>query len=100
MDLHAVDELDEREVVALIEFQAVRRHRVDLVRGVEAPRKAVACPPARVETDTYDLSMSYGPLALDARESRSEVEDEVISPAFRHRAVHVDSEAGCRRCDG
>jgi hypothetical protein len=62
-----------------------------LIAAVENPVPGPAAPPAANEDH---VRTHCGPLALDAKQAISDVEDEVIAPSLHHRPVYADAELG------
>jgi hypothetical protein len=92
-------ELDRPDVLKPVERQeetgikvgAVGRERVDLVRAVAPardPRRRASC---RLAPDANHVAFEWCPLALDANESWSQIEDEVVALAFAERSQDTDT---------
>jgi hypothetical protein len=58
----------------------------------------IGAPPTSSASDEDDVPRPGGPLALHAKESGPEIEDEVV-PLVSERAEHADSEPKSRSCD-
>jgi hypothetical protein len=69
----------ERQEIAATQLRTVRGERVDFFPPVNTAYETVAVPSGGVAAHNEDIPVSAGPLALDAKEPRTQVEDEVIA---------------------
>jgi hypothetical protein len=88
----------ERKEIALVEIDAVRRERVDLVSRVVALEQSVLRSTAAIAPDYEHVAASRCPLALDAGQPTAKIKDQVVSRAVADRLENVDAELD-RRCD-
>jgi len=78
------DHLDRKEI-ALIEFLAVRSHRVYLGNAVHGPGVASTRVPEAREIYDDHVPASRRPFALHADELRVDIEDEIVSAVLDQR---------------
>ncbi|MDQ2984779.1 MAG: hypothetical protein M3R70_12800 [Actinomycetota bacterium] len=99
-DLRSPREVSVREEVAPVKVRAVRGERIDLSFVVLPPKQSVAIPSARVTPHYNDVALSWRPLALDARQPRLHVEDQVVASTLCQRSVDVNAELGGGEANG
>jgi hypothetical protein len=80
------------EEVTLVEVEAVRSERIDLVSGISTLEESILGSPTAVTPDDEHVTGSCSPLALDPRETTAEVENKVRSAFRPPRLVTVDDE--------
>jgi hypothetical protein len=86
--------------VAAIQLRAIRSKRVDLARGVDPLEKARAVTTSGVAPDDDDIAMPRCPLAFDAPEAFSDLEDQVAASTLCNWSVDVDAQPHGREGDG
>jgi hypothetical protein len=69
----------ERQEITTIQVLAVRRNGVDLGRFVSAVNQALRAAAAAPSANQHDITVLNRPFALDTKQPRPEVEDEVVA---------------------
>jgi hypothetical protein len=87
------DALD-REQVAGVDIRAVSSDRVDLLRGVGTPLESIRTAAVGLAANDHNALLAARPLALDAKEPRSQIEHEVVAAPFSNRSQHGELELG------
>jgi hypothetical protein len=82
----------DRDQEATIQFHAVRGDRIYLIGRVVPSTEPVGTPTRALAGHDDDTFATRGPFALHAQELVAEIQDQVVSPAFRDRLVDVDTQ--------
>src|SRR3954453_2485480 len=89
-----VDRLIGNEVTT-IELGAVRSQRVELTGDIWTPDEPTPRTATRVRANHNNVSLEWRPLALNAKQGRARVEDQVVSATVDRRPIYVEPQLQC-----
>jgi len=90
LDERATDRHLERKEVILAQLCAICGNRVDFPRLVSAMNESLGPAPTASCTDKNNITAPHSPLALDAKQLRSQVENQVV-PFVAERQEDAES---------
>jgi hypothetical protein len=75
-----------------VEIGAVRCIRVELAVSIRPAQESITVAPGRIAPKHHHISVPRRPLALHAKETRTDVEDHVVPTARANGPVDVEAE--------